>query len=100
MDIDRQTEKIVEKWHPQAESTTPAKETNTNIYYRAHFSTFYKEEERIMKQTVNRNVSPTSSEKKLNLIIYYKGKKTSHLLLRNSPPPEEEGTKAAVACCL
>lgn len=87
-DIDKQANRIINRWYTTKEATT--KNEDINLYYKAHFSTCYKEEERIMKQIIKKNVTPTNKEKRLNLIIYYKSKKTSHILLRNSPDKEQD----------
>ncbi|XP_050709685.1 uncharacterized protein LOC126994416 [Eriocheir sinensis] len=91
-DIYRQTRKIMDHWHAATSNTTEEK-NNINIYYKSHFSTAYKEDERIMKQIIRRNVTPTDPEKKLNIVIYYKSKKTSHLIMRNSPQEEKTPTQ-------
>ena len=83
--IEKQIKNTLDKYQV---SQSTSKEDNKNtikLYYRAFYSTAYKEEERIIKQIVRRNVSPTDQDKKIDLIIYYKSKKTSHLLLKNSP---------------
>ena len=91
-EIEKQVRKIMAQWHNKKEDRR--EETKTiKIYYKAHFSTSYKEDERVMRQIIKRNVSPTDPEKKLVLTIYYKNKKTSNLLLRNSPPEGKEKTQ-------
>ena len=82
----------MDEWYRGKEDTTK-ENVNINIYYKAHFSTSYKEEERIMRQIIKKNVTPTNPEKRINLTIYYRSKKTSHLLLRNSPSAELEKTQ-------
>ena len=64
------------------------KKEHIKLYYRAHFSLEYKEDERIMRQIIKRNVTPMDPNKKIAFTIYYKNMKTSHLLLRNSPRHE------------
>ena len=90
-DIDRQVRRIIDLWYHPRDNISKREEIK--LYYRAYFSTACKEEERIIKQIIRRNVKPTNPEKRLNLIIYYKSKKTSHLLLRNSPKMRTEPTQ-------
>ena len=91
-DVMRVTKKAMDLWH-SPNKTTNEDESNITIYYRATFSTSYKQDERIMKEIVHRNVKATNPEKKINLRIYYKSKKTSQLLLRNSPEQKKEPTQ-------
>ena len=72
-------------WYTQKE---PNKEECIKLYYKAHFSTEYKEDERVMRQIIKRNVTPTDPQKRISFTIYFKNKKTSDLLLRNSPKQE------------
>ncbi|XP_050704115.1 uncharacterized protein LOC126989586 [Eriocheir sinensis] len=90
IEINRHTKKIMDSWH--SPKTTEKKQEIT-IFYRAFFSTAHKEEERIMRQIVHRNLKPTNQEKKISLRIYYKNKKTSHLLLKNNTRPDKETTQ-------
>ena len=90
-DVKRCTKKIIDKWYNS--NNTPGDKEDIVIFYKAFFSTAYKEEERIMKQIVSRNVKPTSPDKKVKLHIYYNNKKTSHLLLKNSPAQKNETTQ-------
>ena len=89
-DITRQTKKIVDSWYNQ---DTTEKKNEIKVFYRAFFSTAYKQEERIMKEIFYKNVKPTDQNAAINLQIYYKSKKTSHLLLRNNTAPEAEKTQ-------
>ena len=86
-DIARQTKKILNSWYHQ---DTTEKKKEIKIYYRAFFSTLYKQEERIMKEIIHKNVKPKDPDTRINLQIYYKSKKTSNLLLRNNTAPEAE----------
>merc|ERR1712121_271651 len=72
-EIEKQTNRILDNW-----------------YNKSHFSTKYTEDERIMKQIVKKNVTPTDPNKKLLFTIYYKNKKTCDFLLRNSPKIEKK----------
>ena len=90
-DINTQTKRILDKSYHQ-EQETPSKKS-IRLYYQAHFSTNYRKDEKIIKQIIKKNVTPTDPDKKLNLIIYYKSIKTSHLLLRNSPKLEKGKTQ-------
>ncbi|XP_076032464.1 uncharacterized protein LOC143020187 [Oratosquilla oratoria] len=91
-DIRRQTSKIIDNWYKNGNSNQHTENNNDkiNMYYKAIFSTVYKEEERIMKKVIKQNIKPTDPDKILNFIIYYKSKKTSHLLLKNSPQQHTE----------
>ena len=86
------TKKIMDRWYNPSNNSEESK-SDIVIYYRAFFSTSYKEEERIMKNIVLKNVKPTNVEKKIKLEIYYRNKKTSQLLLRNSPDQKKEITQ-------
>merc|ERR1711874_713607 len=79
--IEKQTNKILDNWYNNKESN---KVEYIKLYYKSHFSTKYTEDERIMRQIVKKNVTPTDPNKKLLFTIYYKNKKTKDLLLRNS----------------
>ena len=63
-DVERQTKKIIDKWYTTKENNKD-KEDLINIYYKALFSTSYKEEERNIKQIIKRNVTPTNTDKKM-----------------------------------
>ncbi|XP_076056346.1 uncharacterized protein LOC143034295 [Oratosquilla oratoria] len=91
-DIETITKKIIDRWYHTQQDTTEKKE-DIKIYYRAFFCMAYKEDERILKQIIKRNVKPTNPEKRINVVIYYKSQKTSHLLLRNSPNMIKEPTQ-------
>ena len=86
-EIEKQTNRILDNWYNKKESN---KVEYVKLYYKSHFSTKYTEDERIMKQIVKKNVTPTDPNKKLLFTIYYKNKKTSDLLLRNSPKIEKK----------
>ena len=86
IDIDKVTKNILNKWYRHDSKESPCEVIK--IYYKGIFSTAYKEDERIMKHVIKKNVRPTNPEAKINFIIYYKSKKTSHLLLKNSPNQE------------
>ena len=88
-DISRQTKRIIDKWYNNKQEEKEKKE-EIKIYYKAFFSTAYKEDERIMKEIIKRNIKPIDDNKQVKLIIYYKTKKTSQLLLRNSPQAKTE----------
>ena len=88
-DISRQTKNIVNSWFNRSNQESDKKE-EIKVYYMATFSTAYKEDERVMRQIVKRNIKPSNTEKRLKLIIYYKTKKASHLVLKNSPIQERE----------
>ncbi|XP_076044740.1 uncharacterized protein LOC143027348 [Oratosquilla oratoria] len=87
-EIHFQTKKIMNGWHNN--NNDKQNKEKINIYYKSTFSSAYKEDERIMKQIIKRNIKPVNPEKILNLVIYYKTKKTSHLLIRNSPLQERK----------
>ena len=84
-DIDKQVNKTLNDWYERKEHK---KEEYIKLYYKAHFSSEYKEDERIMRQIIKRNVTPTDPQKRISFTIYYKNKKTSNLLMRNSPKRE------------
>ena len=86
-DIDKQVKKEMNDWYSEKEHS---KEECIKLYYKAHFSSEYKEEERIMRQIIKKNVKPTDPQKRLSFTIYYKNMKTSNLLLRNSPKQETD----------
>ena len=88
-DIQRITKRVIDKYHMKDEED-PSSSEDIKIYYRAVFSNAYREDERIMKQIINRNVKPTNPEDRINFIIYYKSKRTSQFLLRNSPQQEKD----------
>ncbi len=92
-DIEKQIKKTMDKWHCGKEEDIIDSSKIIKLYYKAHFSTSYKEDERIMRQLIKRNVTPTDPEKKISLTIYYRRKKTSHLLLRNSPAVDKQKTQ-------
>ena len=56
-------------------------------------NTKYKEIERIMKNIIYNNVSPTDDEKKIKLITYYKNWKPRNLLTKNHPRSNEDPLK-------
>ena len=89
-DISRQTKKILNNWY---NPDTTEKKEEIKIYYRAFFSTAHKQEERIMKEIIHKNVKPTDPNTRINLQIYYRNKKTSQLLLRNNTAPEAVKTQ-------
>ncbi|XP_076051515.1 uncharacterized protein LOC143031487 [Oratosquilla oratoria] len=86
-EISHQIKRIMDGWHKN--NNNNQNKEKINIYYKSIFSSAYKEDERIMKQIIKRNIKPVNPEKILNLVIYYKTKKTSHLLIRNSPQQEK-----------
>ena len=89
-EIEKQTNKILDKWYGNIENNNVE---YIRLYYKSHFSTEYKEDERIMRQIVKKNVTPVDPNKKILFTIYYKNKKTSDLLLRNSPKIESKKTQ-------
>ncbi|MPC75067.1 hypothetical protein E2C01_069451 [Portunus trituberculatus] len=76
-DIHRLTRKIINSWYNKKENV---KKEEIEIFYKAAFSTAYKEDERIMRQIVMKNIKPSDPNTSLKLTIYYKTKKTQHLL--------------------
>ncbi|XP_050699344.1 uncharacterized protein LOC126986892 [Eriocheir sinensis] len=87
-DISRLTKKIIDGWHSKKQKEE--KKEDISIFYKATFSTAYKEDERVITQIVRRNVKPSDPNKQVKLVIYYTTKKTSHLLLKNTPSKEIE----------
>ena len=71
------------------------KETETNgtvhkLFYKNQYTTAYKEDERVLKNIIRKNVTPTNSADKISLIIYYKSKKTSNMIMKNNTLQESE----------
>merc|ERR1711942_467017 len=89
-EIEKQTNRILDNWYNNKENN---KVEYVKLHYKSHFSTKYTEDERIMKQIVKKNVTPSDPNKKLLFTIYYKNKKTSDLLLRTSPKKKKKKKK-------
>ena len=53
------------------------------LFYRNTMSTAYKEDERILKEIIQKNVTPKTGVK-VDLKIYYRNRKTSNLIMRNN----------------
>ena len=92
-DVQQKLRQVISKWYQQDQQPINREVESIKLFYKALMSTHYKEDERIMRDIIRRNVKPTNDEDKINLIIYYKNKKTSSLLMRNNKCPKPEGVK-------
>ncbi|MPC14381.1 hypothetical protein E2C01_007145 [Portunus trituberculatus] len=50
-------------------------------------STAHKEDEKVLKNVIHKNVKPTNPDTKLDIVIYYKSRKTANLVMKNSCLP-------------
>ena len=57
------------------------------LYYKNTMPSAYKEDEKAIKKIIHNNVSPVSTDTKLQVIIYYKTRKTASLIMKNSCLP-------------
>ena len=53
------------------------------LFYKNTMTTAYKEDERILKEIINKNVTPKTDDS-IELRIYYKNRRTSNLIVRNN----------------
>ena len=56
-------------------------------------STKHKEDEKIIKSIIKRNVTPLKASDQLAIIIYYRNKKPSSLLMKNNTAPKPHGIR-------
>ena len=57
------------------------------LYYKNTMTTAYKEDERILKDIIKRNVTP-KTDMEIELRIYYSSRKTSNMIMRNNTHKE------------
>ena len=58
--------------------------TTHKLWYQNHMSTAYKKDEKILKNIVCRNCTPTSQNDKIELRIFYKSARVSSLVMKNN----------------
>ena len=54
------------------------------LYYKNVMSPAYKEDERVLKTIIQRNVKPKNRNDSVQLLIYYQGQRTSNLVMKNN----------------
>ena len=60
-------------------------ETNKiTLYYRNYMSSAHEMDEKVIKDIIKRGISPTDSNKNIDLCIYYRNFKTSNLVMKNN----------------
>ena len=57
------------------------------FYYKNNFSPTYKKDERILKQIIHKNVTPTNPINKIVLRIYYTNYRSSQMIMKNNCNP-------------
>lgn len=73
-----------------SQSPTRPKAPSIN-FYKSTMNRGYKEDEKILTNIIHKNVTPTKSNTKINLIIYYKTKKTQSSIIKNyCLPPSKD----------
>ncbi|XP_076059885.1 uncharacterized protein LOC143036421 [Oratosquilla oratoria] len=86
--------RVIDTWYQEPHHTTTEHEGTTHrIFYKSQMSNKYKEDEKILKDIIKRNVTPTKERDKISLTIYYRNKKTSSLILRNHTTPKPHGIR-------
>ena len=81
-DIDRET-RIAFNDNLKTSTKNETRETEAIVlYYRNQMTAAYKEDEKVLRDIVNRNVIPV--DHKLQLRIFYKNKRTSNMVLKNN----------------
>ena len=83
-EVTRTTKRLIDRWYKDSNNSKPSTGTTIPIYYKAHFSSAYKEDERVMRQIIHKNIKPTDSNNVVKFIIYYQNKKSSDLVLKNN----------------
>ena len=58
--------------------------TQLKLYYKSNMNTAYKTEEKVIRDIVTQNCTPTNEEESLHLIVYYKSPKISSLVMKNN----------------
>ena len=88
-EVNTSIRKVLNRWYENSAPDTPdpSHQEVIRLFYKAHMSTAYKLDERIMKDIIKRNLHPVD-DKELLFIIYYNTKKTSNFLLKNNTTPK------------
>ena len=60
------------------------------LYYLNQMSANYKQDEKQLKEILNKNVSPANTDSKIKLTIYYKNRKLSNLFILNNTHRKEQ----------
>ena len=98
-DIDQETnkaidllinKKITNKSTEQKPATPDRTGTTHRLYYKNQFSSAYKEDERVLKNIIKKNVAPKNHTDRIVLIIYYKSRTTSNLIMKNNTHQESK----------
>ena len=75
------------KLSPSGEAS-PVKHT---IYYRNQMTSAYKQDERVLKNIIHRNVSCTNGNDRIQLVCYYKNDKLNQLIMTNNLTNKRKG---------
>ncbi|XP_076037240.1 uncharacterized protein LOC143022776 [Oratosquilla oratoria] len=70
-----------------------SKFNNINLYYQNTMSSGYKKDEKVLKEIIKKNCTPTKEGDKLNLIIYYRNPRTSSLIMKNNLAAQKDKLK-------
>ena len=66
----------MDKWYsdhnPSTTPDNPQTTTPLKLFYKFHMSSSYKTDERVMKDIIHNNVTPTDPLQLISLVIYYK----------------------------
>jgi len=80
--IDETVQKFMDKIY---NNTSPAAVPNEkiSIYYESQMTSYYKTEERRLKEIIYSNVLPSDESKLIQVIIYYRNRKMKNLFIKN-----------------
>ena len=81
---------VLSKWYNKDTNTQGTTDDTIDIFYKSHFCSAYKEEEKALKNIINRHVRTTDDSKNVKIVVYYKSKKSSSLLIRNQTAPKRK----------
>ena len=85
-DIQDVTRKTLDHWHNQQERPSDSRQ-KIKLYYRNFMHSEYKNDETVLRNLINNNVSAVDPDSVVDLIIFYRNEKTSQFFIKNSPPP-------------
>ena len=81
-DIDREVKEILNAYIKNAHAHTPSDHEHI-LYYKNQMHCAYKLDERILKDIIRTNVTPTDNHRVV-LRVYYQSRRTSNLIMRNN----------------
>ena len=88
-DIDREIEAALNDFMAPADKSKKGEADIQVLYYKNQMSNAYKLDERVLKDIVNKHVTPIGKNR-VKLLIYYKNRRTANMIMRNNQYKEPE----------